>query len=158
MTVEPASEAAIAHVWEAWGGFVVSVRRSHRPADVEGLLARDGERTTGLVTWVAGGAEAEVVTLDAFPPGQGTGALLLDAAEDRLRRRGVERVWLLTTEDNLRAVRFYRRQGYRLVAVHRDAMDRVRAEKPFLGRAGQDGGPLRDLWELEKLLVPRADP
>ena len=76
----------------------------------------------------------------------------MDAAEEELRRRGVGTAIVGTTNDNTRALNFYIKRGYRLVRLHLDAMDRVRALKPAVPRTGRDGVPLQDMWELEKAL------
>lgn len=59
---------------------------------------------------------------------------------------------VVTTNDNPRALSFYVRRGYRLARLHADAMDRVQALKPGVPLTGNDGIPLRDMWELEKEL------
>ena len=59
---------------------------------------------------------------------------------------------LATTNDNSRALNFYIKRGYRLVRLHLDAMDRVRALKPGVPLDRWDGVPLQDMWELEKTL------
>ena len=59
---------------------------------------------------------------------------------------------VVTTNDNPRALSFYLRRGYRLLRLHLDAMDRVRALKPRVPLTGIDGSPLRDMWEMEKEL------
>ena len=68
------------------------------------------------------------------------------------REAGCGRVWLITTNDNLRALRFYQRRGFRLVAVHPDALERSRELKPSIPEIGLDGIPLRDELELELTL------
>jgi GNAT superfamily N-acetyltransferase len=151
----PAGRDLIDRIWrERWGLPIVTVRRAYLPQDVEGLVWREAERESGLVTWAIEGDAAEVVSLDAFAPGGGAGTWLMDAAEEELRRRGVTAVRLTTTNDNLRAFAFYVRRGYRLVRLDLDGMERVRAAKPDAAPAasGRDGIPLRDKWELEKRL------
>ena len=59
---------------------------------------------------------------------------------------------ITTTNDNLRAIAFYVRRGYRIVRVERDGMDRVRARKPGVPLVGMDGIPLHDMLELVKEL------
>lgn len=151
-SIRQASTSEIERLWaERWGLPILTLDRSYGPGDVQGLVMVDGE-ITGLVTWAVRGTEAEIVTLDAWPGGKGRGARLLEAAEQELVQRGVDRVMLVTTNDNERALRFYLRQGYRLVRVHLDAMDRVRELKPAVPRFGKGGVALRDLWELDKKL------
>ncbi len=154
--VDPASTDLIEHLWrESWGIPVVSVHRTYLPADVEALVWRDEDGAErGLVTWAIDGESAEIVSLDALVEGQHIGGRLLDAAEAELTAGGVRRLTIVTTNDNLRALAFYARRGYRLVRLHLDAMDRVRAVKPEVPRTGHDGIPLRDMWELEKEISP----
>jgi GNAT superfamily N-acetyltransferase len=64
--------------------------------------------------------ELEVVALEALSRREGIGTALLTAAADEARRAGCARAWLITTNDNLDAVRFYQRRGWDLVALHRD--------------------------------------
>ncbi len=147
-----ASPEDVRAVWDAWGGFIVACGRLYEPRDVEGLVLAGG---AGLVTWRVEGTAAEIVTLDAFPPGRGHGAKLLAAAEEELALRGVRRVRLVTTNENVRALAFYQRHGWRLVRVHLDFMTRVFREKPHLLRTAGEGPARLDAWELDKPL-PRA--
>ncbi len=153
--IRAASPEEIAADWlEFTGGPpVVGVLGQYRPADVEGLVWRDAQMgRTGVVTWWIDGERAEIVSVHADPPGSGTGTRIMDVAEEELKRRGVRRVVLATTNDNVRALNFHTKRGYRLVRVHLDALDRVRAMKPNVPALGRDGMPLRDMWELEKEL------
>lgn len=78
----------------------------------------------------------------------GIGSALLDA----LRREvvGCERMWLVTTNDNLEALRFYQRRGFVLSALRAGAIDDARRElKPTISRVGNFGIPIRDEIELE---------
>jgi hypothetical protein len=74
-------------------------------------------------------------------------AIAWDGAEPAATA-GATRLWLVTTNDNVRALRFYQRNGFDLVAVHRDAVTRARALKPAIPRV-LDGIPVRHELELE---------
>lgn len=153
--VRPATEAEIEADWREFTGGppVIGALRDYAASDVEGVLWSDpatGRR--GLVSWWIDGERAEIASVHAEPPGSGTGTRIMDAAEAELRRLGVKTVLLATTNDNVRALNFYQRRGYRLVRLHLDAMERVRAAKPGVPVAGRDGVSLRDMWELEKEL------
>lgn len=140
-------------IQQRWGLPVVTPLCDYMPQDVEGLIWRDGAgKTQGLITWAVTGKNAQIVTIDAFVQGAHIGGRLLDAAEVELVQRGVRRISIATTNDNLRALAFCTRRGYRLVHLHLDAMTRVRAIKPGVSATGADGIPRRDMWELEKLL------
>jgi len=79
--------------------------------------------------------------------GQGIGALLLRRMEAILELHGHDRVMLETPVGNVRAVRFYQRQGYHILALKADgrqaqqAFMSVRLEKrlhPFTGPIPDD--------------------
>jgi RimJ/RimL family protein N-acetyltransferase len=67
-------------------------------------------------------------------------------------KAGCRRIWLITTNDNTAALRFYQKKGFSLVAVHRNAIERSRQLKPEIPETGNDGIPLRDEIELEIVL------
>jgi GNAT superfamily N-acetyltransferase len=145
----------IAQLWEErWGIPIVSLHRHYVPTDVEGIVLEDEEGSTlAMVTWWVDGKSAELVTLNVIRPGHGYGREIVARAEAILRPRGVERLWLVTTNDNVRAIELYLRNGWRLVGVHLDHMDAVRAAKPGVPDTGENGLPLRDVWEFEKWLT-----
>jgi GNAT superfamily N-acetyltransferase len=138
---------------DEWGLPIVTMRREYMPEQVEGLVYVDesGEKE-GLITWYVEDDLAEIVTLDAFEQGRHIGGRLLDGAEGELRRRGARRVFITTTNDNLRAIAFYTRRGYRLMRIELDGMDRVRERKPLDSSVGMDGISLQDMFEFEKEL------
>jgi GNAT superfamily N-acetyltransferase len=152
-TIRNATALEIEEVWRRWGGLVVTLDRVFRAADVQGIAALDGQGAlVGLLTAFVAKDEAEIVSLDAFAPSQGIGTALVQRAEAELAALSIDRVRVVTTSDNIHALGFYLRRGYRLLAVHLDAMDRVRAIKPSVSATGQGGLALRDMWELAKTL------
>ena len=82
---------------------------------------------------------------------RGVGTALIKAVIAAARAAGCRRLWLITTNDNLRALGFYQKRGFALVAVHRNALDRSREMKPQIGFIGENGIPLRGKIELEYL-------
>lgn len=128
---------------------VVSRGFLHRADELPGFIARCDGRPAGLLTYHVAGDGLEVVTLHAARSGQGAGTALLDAALARARSLGCPRLWLITTNDNRPAARFYERWGMSRVAVHRDAVTEARALKPEIPETGIDGVPIRDEIEYE---------
>lgn len=73
---------------------------------------------------------------------------LLEALQSRVA--DCDRIWLVTTNDNLDALRFYQRRGFSLCALRPGAVDDARHTlKPSISRTGAYGIPLRDELELE---------
>jgi hypothetical protein len=64
---------------------------------------------------------------------------------------------LVTTNDNLDALRFYQRRGLRITAVHPGAVDRSRAVKSTIPLVGAYGIPLRDELIMELRLDSDPD-
>ncbi len=95
----------------------------------------------------------EVVTLNALTARAGIGTALLLAVFERARAAARERVWLITTNDNLDALRFYQRRGMRLVNVDVGAVDRARILKPSIPLTADNGIAIRDELELELRLA-----
>ena len=112
-----------------------------------------GGRLAGMLTYVPGQQwqQCEILTLHAGEQWRGAGTALIEAAGQLARRQGCTRLWVITTNDNVDALRFYQRRGFCLVRVHRGAVDRSRASlKPEIPPVGAYGIPLRDEIELER--------
>jgi GNAT superfamily N-acetyltransferase len=131
---------------------VVGALGLYEPSDVEALAIDDPGRGRGLVSWAIREGTAELVSIHCTPPGRGLGRLLLLEFERRAIAAGAQRLVVITTNDNVGALRFYLREGYRLERVRLDAMDRVRQVKPHVPRTGHGGMPLQDQWELAKVV------
>jgi len=117
--------------------------------------AEDGGRLLGVLTYVVDreGGRCEILTLHAAHQWQRVGSALIEAVERLAAAEGCARLWLITTNDNVDALRFYQRRGFRLAALHRGAVDDSRARlKPGIPTVGDYGIPLRDELELEKWL------
>ena len=132
-----------------WGSTdIASCRGTHAAAALPALLAEvDGERV-GLLTHHEADGQLEVVTLDALVGSIGVGTALLYRARELASEHGCSRVWLVTSNDNLRALRFYQRRGFHLVALHVGGVDTARAIKPAIPTVGLDDIPVHDEIEL----------
>ena len=150
---------AVRVVETRWGSrMLVSRGQVHDADDLPAFVAvRDGE-SVGLATYCIAGDECELVSLDSLIAGRGIGSALLAAVRDMAARSGCQRLWLITTNDNVAALRFYQKRGFSLVAIHRSALDTSRRLKPQIPLIGLDGIPLRDEMELEMGLSQPISP
>jgi GNAT superfamily N-acetyltransferase len=94
--------------------------------------------------------ECEIISLDSLEEGKGIGSALLQEVESAAILNKCERVKLITTNDNLLALKFYQKRGFDLVKIHKNAVQRAREIKPSIPLIGNDGIPLKDEIELEK--------
>jgi 2-oxo-4-hydroxy-4-carboxy--5-ureidoimidazoline (OHCU) decarboxylase/GNAT superfamily N-acetyltransferase len=120
------------------------------PLTRQGLVAELDGKPVGLVTVDETDRGLELLTVDSETPGTGAGTRLLETALQVAAASGCRRIWLVTTNDNLPAIRFYLRRGMHVAAVHRDQVARDRALKPEISETNPENGiPIRDLVELE---------
>ena len=146
-----------AFVIQRWGAeIVVAHRVIYRPHELPGFVACEGDVIVGLLTLHVVGNSCEVVSFDSLQPGKGIGTALLNAVIAYARQANCTRLWLITTNDNLNALRFYQKRGMVLVTIHRNALTRSRQLKPQIPLIGNDGIPLRDEIELEMTLEPET--
>lgn len=132
---------------ESWGMRPVArLGELYDPAGDPAFLAEDADGVMlGLLTYRIDDRGLEIGTLHALTRGLGIGSALLAAAMAVAREAGIDRAWLVTTNDNLDAIRFYQRRGFRLVELHPGAVDRSRATfKPSIPAIGEHGIPIRD--------------
>ena len=126
--------------WQARRGELIDV------LDLPGLVAEvDGERR-GLLTYRPDGEGCEIAVLLAATRRSGIGTALVEALRNRIGRGSI---WVVTTNDNLDALRFYQRRGFRLRALRAGAIDDSRRRlKPQIAPGGEYSIPLRDELEL----------
>jgi ribosomal protein S18 acetylase RimI-like enzyme len=153
--VVPAGEvdpqALLEHVVSVWHDeAVVAHDERMYPARLAGFVAlRDG-KIVGHVSYRGDGDRCEIASIAARPRHSGIGTLLMDAVLRAAREEGYGTAWLTTTNDNLDALRFYQRLGFRLCALRPGGVDRARATlKPEIPAVGSYGIPLRDELDLE---------
>ena len=106
----------------------------------------------GLITYHILESQCEIVSIDSLLEGIGIGSQLIQTVEAVAREHRCDRLWLITTNDNTQALRFYQKRNYHLVAIHRGAIEISRQLKPEIPIFGIDDIPIRDEIELEKIL------
>jgi len=110
-----------------------------------GFTAERNGQPVGLLTYRRAKGECELAFIAVLERQQGIGSALLDALRQEVGHG--ERIWLVTTNDNLEALRFYQRRGFRLSALRPGAVDEARKRlKPQISAVGDFGisDPRRD--------------
>ncbi len=140
-------------VRSTWGETVARRGEVLDPADGELIGAYLDREIIGVATYAIRGDECEVVAIEAYQQRMGIATALMDAIRARAKAAGCDRLWLVTTNDNLPAIGFYQRWGMDLVAFRRDAVTDARATlKPEIPETGHDDIPIRH--ELEFAIEP----
>ncbi len=139
---------------EAWGSTVVA--RRGEVVDVTGLpgfVARLDGTDVGLAVVAVRGDEYEVVAISSQVEGRGVGSALLTRCRRDALERGCRRLWLCTTNNNVRALAFYQHHGLDLCAFRRDGVAESRRVKPSIPTHDPTGVPIAHELELELVLV-----
>jgi GNAT superfamily N-acetyltransferase len=124
----------------------------HFADELPGFAAVAGNKPVGLITYRIEGKECEIITLNSLHERIGIASALVEAVKRVALDSGCKRLWTITTNDNVDALRFYQKRGFELVAIHRNALEHSRKLKPEIPLTGKNGVPLRDEIELEMLL------
>ena len=141
---------------ERWGAeFIAAHYEVFHCRDLPGFVATEAEKKVGLLTYKIVAGDCEVVSLDSLRPCKGIGTGLIEAVKVAAAESGCRRLWLVTTNDNMNALRFYQKRGFVLVKINRNAIEFARNLKP-VPLTGADGIPLRDEIELEMMLGESA--
>jgi GNAT superfamily N-acetyltransferase len=132
------------------GDTVVSRDVVHAPAELPGFIAREGNERVGLATFHVNDDICELVTLDSLCQWCGVGTALLEAVESAARGANCRKIWVITTNDNIDALRFFQRRGFQISVVRPNGLDAIRKLKPGIPLTGHYGIPMRDEVELLK--------
>ena len=138
-----------------WGEERVAVHGDlYIPHELPGFIAINppGE-PIGLVTFFIDSGECEIVTLNSLEQNSGVGSALLSEVIKTAETAGCNRLYLITTNDNITAIEFYQKRGFVLVAIHRGAVDRARNIKPSIPMVSPAGILIKDEIELELSLT-----
>jgi len=138
---------------EHWGSTIIVTRGKLYHADrLPGFTAIYNNQPAGLITYNIVGDQCEITSMNSLTEGIGIGSALIDAVRNTAEKAGCKRLWLITTNDNTAALRFWQNRGFLLVAVYRNAIEESRRLKPEIPLTGNDGIPIRDEIELELIL------
>lgn len=133
----------------SWGGSRI-VAGDGRVVDASRIPALIAGERQGLATYIidADRTGAELITLNALTPGCGVGTALIEALVTALGANGIGALRVSATNDNLDALRFYQRRGFRLSSLTPGAIGDARRLKPGIPLIGRYGIAIRDRIEL----------
>lgn len=137
------------------GDFVVSRDEVHDPHKLPGFIATEGPERIGLTTYNIVGEMCELVTIDSLCQFMGVGTALLEKVEEAALAAGCKKLWLITTNDNLDAQRFFQRRGFVICNFRIGGMTKIRLLKPNIPRTGYYDIPIRDEIEMVKPIEAR---
>ncbi|WP_243456535.1 GNAT family N-acetyltransferase [Mobilitalea sibirica] len=114
-----------------------------------GFLFIEDKVIKGVVTYHIENEECEIVTLNSFEENRGIGSALIKEVLDMAKKNNCQRLWLITTNDDIKAIRFYQKKGFDLKAAHINAIEVSRKLKPSIPLIGMDDIPIKHEMEFE---------
>ena len=136
-----------------WGApIIVTKGKIHAVEDIQGYAVVVNEEIKSLITYCIEKEECEIVSLDSLIENQGIGTSLIKKVIETAKEHQCRRVWLITTNDNIKAIRFYQRRGFSMVGLYVNAILESRLIKPQIPLCGFDDIPILHEIEFEKLL------
>lgn len=135
-------------VRDNWAGpMIVSAGKAHDTSNADGFISIENDELTGYALYEIDNGRCELLVLESMTENRGVGSTLVNAVIAQARAQSCAQVWLVTTNDNIRAIRFYQRYGFVLGCVRVNALESARLLKPAIPTVGCEGIPIRD--ELE---------
>jgi len=135
---------------EHWGAEVVVVHQAkYWPAECPGFVGEDQGNVVGWITYQIEGDSCEIITLNSLVEGRGIGTALINLVKYEALKSGCTRLWLITTNNNTQALRFFQRIGFRFSGLNVGAVDEDRKLKPEIPLVDEAGIPIRDELVLE---------
>lgn len=116
---------------------------------LDGFVVYEGEKISGLVTYKISGTECEIMSLDSLMERQGIGTALINKVIETARENKCMKIKLITTNDNINALRFYQKLGFDMAKLYHNALDISRKLKPTIPLIGDFDIPVKHEIEFE---------
>lgn len=137
-------QAVTEFISERWHGTRMLIRgQVIDMTKVDGFVVFNKGAIIGLITYLIEDRICEVTSFDSLLPGSGIGTMLMERVINTAKQKSCTRIQLITTNDNVNAIRFYQKHGFELVGIYLGAIDLERVKKPQIPLIGQNGIPLR---------------
>jgi N-acetylglutamate synthase-like GNAT family acetyltransferase len=128
-----------------WGSEQIVVHKTkYYPSILKGFLAESSEEKIGLITYKIENKKCEIVTLNSLKENKGIGSQLVNLVIEEAKEKDCKKVWLITTNDNIKAIYFYQKLGFQLKKVYPNAVEESRRIKPEIPLVNEEGIPIRD--------------
>lgn len=116
---------------------------------VNGIVALENNDIIGLLTYTIHENICEITSLDTLLEGKGIGTTLINKLLPIAKEANCNKVIVVTTNDNINAIRFYQKRGFDMVRLYHNALDISRKLKPSIPLTGDNGIPLKHEIEFE---------
>ncbi|MBD3194996.1 MAG: GNAT family N-acetyltransferase [Candidatus Lokiarchaeota archaeon] len=117
-----------------------------------GLVAyMDGEKV-GLLFYTFLNEVCEIITLNSLIENMGIGSALLHSLEITAKKNNINMISATTTNNNIKALRFYQKNGFTLNKLRKNILSDYRKVKPNIPLISENKIPIRDEIDLIKII------
>ncbi len=149
--IEDDDRQKVLDLWiKNWGSdLMVTKGKTYRALDYPGYIALDNDEVIGLIIYRIEDKECEILSIDSLSENKGVGSMLLEKVVKVSSDYCCNRIWLITSNDNTKAMRFYQKRGFEFKAIHLNAIKAARKIKPQIPQIGYDDIPIKHEIEME---------
>ncbi|MBN1684016.1 MAG: GNAT family N-acetyltransferase [Gammaproteobacteria bacterium] len=143
--------AIVKKFMDQWGGepLVIRKKKYYPSQGMPGLFAMVDDKIIGFIIYEMQEDGFEIIVFEVFDKFQGIGTQLLDQVKKIAKKAGYQKLLVMTTNDDLDALRFYQRRGFYLTGISVNALEWSRKQKPTIPLTGDYDIPIRDEIYLE---------
>lgn len=116
---------------------------------VDGRIALENNEIIGLVTYIFYDKVCEIMSLDSLEQSKGIGTTLVHYVVDLAKKEKCKKIVVITTNDNINAIRFYQRRGFDMFQIYHNVLEISRKRKPEIPLIGDHNIPLRHEIEFQ---------
>ena len=132
-----------------WGSeILVSRGKTYKAQDLDGILVYENGKIIGLGLYYIKN-DCEIVLLETFVQNKGIGTEIIEKIKEIAKSKGCKRIWLVTTNSNINAIKFYQKRGFYISNIYINAIEKAREIKPEIPKIAENGIEIRDEIEFE---------
>ena len=140
----------VSKIIKEWGSEIIVTRgKSYKAEDLDGILVYNKDKLIGIGLYYIKDSECEIVLLETFIQNKGIGTQIIEKIREITKKNNCSRLWLITTNDNIDAIKFYQRKGFLIKNIYINAIEESRRIKPQIPLIGNYGIPIKDEIEFE---------
>ena len=142
----------VSKIIKGWGSdILVSRGKAHNAEELDGILAIDNGKIVGLGLYSIE-KDCEITLLETFIQNKGIGTQIIGRIKEIAKKNNCKRIWLVTTNSNINAIKFYQKRGFYISNIYIKAMDEARKIKPEIPKIAENGIEIRDEIEFEMII------
>jgi GNAT superfamily N-acetyltransferase len=139
---------AVSDIIKGWGSDILVIRGiAYKANDLDGVLVYENSKIIGLGLYRIKN-DCEIILLETFIQNKGIGTKILEKIKEIAKTKNCKRIWLITSNENINAIKFYQKRGFHISNIYLNAMEEARNIKPEIPKFS-NGIEIRDEIEFE---------